>query len=51
MKIREAQLNIRLTQEEDRKFRKLAESKHMKLSEFVRLMLHREADAENGKAA
>jgi len=49
-KQRSAWILLKVTDEEKRKFKKLAESRHTTLSEVIRQVLHREADLE-GRAA
>jgi len=45
------QIHVKVSDVEKRKFERLAESRHMKLSELVRQILHREADIAKGQAA
>ena len=46
---RDTRVPVRVSQEEKRRFLKLAEAKHTNLSELIRLMLHAEADKELGR--
>lgn len=42
---RDKKLTVNITEDEQEKFRKVAESKHTDLSELVRQLLHREYEA------
>jgi len=43
---REARIRVRVSVPEKRKFEKLAKDRHTDLSELVRQLLHREAEAQ-----
>ena len=48
---RNARIPVKVTEAEKRKFERLAQSRHTTISELIRQLLHREADAQKGQAA
>jgi hypothetical protein len=48
---REARIHVRVTEAEKRKFEKLAKKRHIDLSDIVRQLLHKEADAIESERA
>lgn len=48
---RDIRFSVRFSDDELKKFTKLAESRHTDLSEVIRQLLHREADLSKGQAA
>jgi hypothetical protein len=47
---REDRIHVRVSTPEKRKFEKMAKDRHTDISELVRQLLHREADAKLGRA-
>lgn len=51
VKPRTKRIPVKVTPEEDKKFKKLAESRHTDVSELIRQLLHREADQQEKAVA